>query len=51
VAQGQLFAHGHLSQRTALELAARNAVESDRGDGGKTQCCKALVWPRLATPH
>ena len=52
LAQGQLFAHGHLTPRTALELAARETpMRVDGGGGGKAERCCVVVWPRLATPH
>jgi len=50
--QGQLFAQGHLSPRTALALATRAApARNDRCGGGKSQRRKIVVWPRLAIPH
>jgi len=49
---GQLFAHGHLSPRTALELAGRDETPSRRDCGsGGTPSRKAVRWPRLAIPH
>ena len=50
--QGQLFAHGHLSPRTAMELAKRGeSICNDRCGGGKPQRRKVVIWPRLAIPH
>ena len=52
LAQGQLFAHGHLSPRTALELANRSgAISNDRCGGGKPARRRIVAWPRLAIPH
>jgi len=51
--QGQLFAHGHLSPRTAVELANRgkSTCSDDRCGGGKPQRRAIVTWPRLAIPH
>ena len=52
LAQGQLFAHGHLSPRIALELANRGESASNNRCGGGTPLRrKVIVWPRLAIPH
>ena len=52
LAQGQLFAHGYLSPRTAVELVNRGeSVRNDRCGGGKPQRRKVVIWPRLAIPH
>ncbi len=52
LAQGQLFAHGHLSPRTALELAHKGAAASNKRCGGGTPLRrKIVIWPRLAIPH
>jgi len=52
LAQGQLFAHGYLSPRMAVELATRNEpVRNDRCGGGKPQRRNVVSWPRLAIPH
>jgi len=50
--QGQLFAHGHLSVRTAVDLANRSeSVRNDRCGGGTPKRSKVVIWPRLAIPH
>jgi hypothetical protein len=50
--QGQLFAHGHLSPRTAVALANRGeSICSDCGGGGTPKRSKVVIWPRLAIPH
>jgi len=52
LAQGQLFAHGHLSARTALELANKSdAPQPQRCGGGTPQRRATVMWPRLAIPH
>lgn len=51
LAQGQLFAHGYLSPRTAAELSAKSAAPDDRDCGSGTTSRKVVRWPRLAIPH
>jgi hypothetical protein len=52
IAQGQLFAHGYLSPRTAMRLANKGETPNarDRGDAAPARR-KVVRWPRLAIPH
>jgi len=48
VAQGQLFAGGHLSPAVVAALAKR----TDCGISKRNDPCRdRLPWPRLAMPH
>jgi hypothetical protein len=49
--RGQLFAHGYLSPRTAVELANKSDTPNARDCGSGTTCHKVVRWPRLAIPH
>ena len=52
LAQAQLFAHGHLSARTAIELADKGVAQPpQRCGGGTPQRRVRVMWPRLAIPH
>jgi len=51
IAHGQLFAHGYLAPRTAVELANRPEAPQPRDCGGGGTRAKAIRWPRLAIPH
>ena len=51
IAHGQLFAHGYLAPRTAVELAKRPANAQPRDCGGGGTPAKTIRWPRLAIPH
>jgi len=49
--RGQLFAHGYLSPRTAVQLANKSDTPNAHNcDSGATSH-KVVRWPRLAIPH
>jgi hypothetical protein len=48
IAQGQLFASGHLSHAVVTQMA--KCANSSKRKGGDA-CRDQLPWPRLAIPH